>query len=155
MSYRIRGLDPAAFAPLFGLSDAALNAKGVYRYTVDARPGFPDRVTMTHMDMGEHALLLNHTHLPDDSPYRASHAIFVKEGATEAYDAEGEIPNSMRFSPLALRGIDTRGFILDADIAAGQEIEPIIDRFFDNPDIAYIHAHFAARGCFAGQIDRA
>ena len=30
-----------------------------------------------------------------------------------------------------------------------------IERFFANPNVAYIHAHYARRGCFAALIERA
>jgi hypothetical protein len=30
-----------------------------------------------------------------------------------------------------------------------------VERFFANADVAYIHAHYAKRGCFAARFDRA
>ncbi len=45
--------------------------------------------------------------------------------------------------------------MLDADVVDGMELESVIERFFSNPQVAYIHAHNAKRGCFSGQIDRA
>ena len=46
MPFRITGLSPDPFRPLFGLSDQELAAKGVRRYVADSKPGFPDRVDM-------------------------------------------------------------------------------------------------------------
>ena len=37
----------------------------------------------------------------------------------------------------------------------GAQAEALIARFFENPNVAYIHAHYARRGCFAARIDRA
>jgi hypothetical protein len=34
-------------------------------------------------------------------------------------------------------------------------LDGLIDRFFDNPNVAYLHAHYAKRGCYAARIDRA
>ena len=155
MAFRVRGLDPAPFQRYFGLSDAALAAQGVVRYEVDTQPGFPDRVTMQDMAPGETALLMNYEHLPVASPYRSRHAIFVKEGAEAPYDAVDTVPDVMHCRMLALRGFDARGFILDADLAEGDGIAPLIHRLFENPDIAYIHAHYARRGCYSGLIERA
>jgi hypothetical protein len=45
--------------------------------------------------------------------------------------------------------------MLDADVVEGRDIEGVIARFFANPDVAYIHAHNAKRGCYSGRIDRA
>ena len=44
--------------------------------------------------------------MPVDTPYRTSYAIFVREGAEEAYDAVGEVPPVMRAALLSLRGFD-------------------------------------------------
>ena len=76
MSFRILGLDPAPFRHLYGLSDDALAEHGVQRHVADAKPGFPDRVEVRDAEPGEMMLLLNYTHQPADTPYRASHAIF-------------------------------------------------------------------------------
>ena len=62
MSFRIIGLDPGPFAPLHALSDEALVARGARRCTVTAKPGFPDRVELRDLEIGETALLLNYMH---------------------------------------------------------------------------------------------
>jgi len=87
MSFRITGLSPEPFRPLFGLPDEELARRRVKRYVVDRKPGFPDRVEMCDAAIGETVLLLNHTCQPADTPYRATHAIFVREGAAKTYDA--------------------------------------------------------------------
>jgi hypothetical protein len=56
---------------------------------------------------------------------------------------------------MSLRAFDKDGMMLDADVVGGKEIETVIERFFANPDVDYIHAHNARRGCYAGRIDRA
>jgi hypothetical protein len=42
----------------------------------------------------------------------------------------------------------------DAKLAAPDEAGRAIRALFDRDDIAYIHAHNAAHGCFAARIDR-
>jgi hypothetical protein len=39
--------------------------------------------------------------------------------------------------------------------ASGDALEPVIERMFEAPEVAYIHAHNAGRGCYAARIDRA
>ncbi|MEJ1938605.1 DUF1203 domain-containing protein, partial [Nostoc sp. NIES-2111] len=80
MAFRITGLSPEPFRHLFGLSDDDLMRHGVKRYVVDTSPGYPDRIEMRDAAPGETVLLLNHVCQPADTPYRASHAIFVREG---------------------------------------------------------------------------
>ncbi|MEK7687373.1 MAG: DUF1203 domain-containing protein [Pseudomonadota bacterium] len=155
MDFRIKGLSPEPFRHLFGLSEGELARHGVVRYLVDKKPGYPDRIEMRDAEPGETVLLLNHVCQSADTPYHASHAIFVREGAEQPYDRLNEIPEVMRARLLSLRGYDARGMMLDADVAEGQNLEPIIERLFANPDIAYIHVHNAKRGCYSGCIDRA
>ncbi|WP_319532760.1 DUF1203 domain-containing protein [uncultured Cohaesibacter sp.] len=154
MTYRIKGLDPSPFQKYFGLSDSELADHGVVRYTVDTFPGFPDRIEMRDIEIGGTALLLNFEHMPVASPYRSRHAIFVREGAEVAYSQDNIVPEVMKRRQIALRGYDHRGFILDADIAEGDEIEPLILRLFQNKNIEYIQAHNAKRGCYSGLIER-
>ena len=150
----IRGLDPAPFAALYGLTDAALAERGVMRMEVDAKPSFPCRASLEDGDIGQTMLLLNYEHLPVDSPYRQSHAIFVREGETEAAQFENEVPEQLAIRMLSLRAYDAEGMMTDADLVEGGELSAAIDRFFADPSVAYLHAHNAKRGCFAARIDR-
>ena len=155
MAFRITGLSPEPFRHLFGLSEEALAEQGVVRRVVNADSGFPDRIEMREGRPGEVFLLLNHICQPADSPYRATHAIYVRDGAEEAYDQVDMVPDVMRQRLLSLRGFDADGMIVDADVAPGTEIEALIERLFANPKVAYIHAHNASQGCYSGRIDRA
>lgn len=154
MSFRITGLSPEPFRPLFGLTDEQLAAKGVRRYVADSKPGFPDRVELRDAEPGESLLLLNYTHQPANSPYNSSHAIFVLESANERYNRIDEVPEVLRVRTLSLRAFDKEDFIVDADLVDGRQIEGLIERYLDNPKVAYIHVHYAKYGCYAGRVDR-
>jgi hypothetical protein len=156
MSYVVSGLPLEPFRPLFGLSDEALAERGVVRCAVDANPGFPCRVTLEDAQPGETVLLLNYEHQSADTPYRSRHAIFVSEQARETRRVAGEIPGALRArKAISLRAFDAAGMMVDAEIAPGDALEPVIARLFAQAEVAYIHAHNAARGCYAARIDRA
>jgi hypothetical protein len=155
MSYRIRGLPAAPFRALYGLSDAALAAHGATRVTADHKPGFPDRVELRDAESGDTLLLLNYTHQPARNAYHASHAIFVREGAETSYDRVNEIPPVMRERAISLRAFDAQNLMIDAELGAGPELESLIERLLANPDVEYIQAHYAKRGCYAARITRA
>ena len=155
MNFRITGLLPDAFTHLYGRSEVELKQLGVVRYQVEQSPGFPDRIEMREGRIGETMLLINHQSQPAPTPYRATHAIFVREGATEQYTALNETPEVMRLRLLSLRAFDEAGFLLDADVAAGKDVEIVIGRLLADPAVAYIHAHNAKQGCYSGRIDRA
>ena len=154
-SFRVLGLSPERFRPLFGAVDRELAAAGAVRYTADRAFGFPDRVELRDARPGETLLLLNYVHQPADTPYRASHAIFVLEGASERYDRIDAIPQAMRDRPLSLRAFDAADMMVDADLVDGAEAETLIERFFLDERVAYVQAHYAKRGCYAARIERA
>src|SRR5947209_20285489 len=114
MTYRITGLDPAPYRPLFGLSDEELGKRGIARMTVTEKPGFPCRVTLEDGDVGESVLLLNHISHDVANPYRASHAIFVNEGADEAAEYVDRVPPVFGRRVLSLRGFDRDLMMADA-----------------------------------------
>jgi hypothetical protein len=154
MSFRITGLAPQPFQHLFGLSDEELAKHGATRYVADTKPGYPDRIEVRDAEPGETLILLNYVHQPADNPYHASHAIFVREGAETAYDRTNEIPDAMRLRQISLRAFDADDLMIDADLVDGREMDSVIERFFADPHIAYIQAHYAKRGCYAARIDR-
>ena len=158
--FRITGLPAASFTHLFGLSDADLARHQARRCLADATPGYPDRVELRDAEVGESVILVNHAHLPDAGPYRACHAIYVIEGASRSFDAVDRVPSVLRPRTLSLRAFskDERlgeAMMVDADLVEGRDVEALIARFFAKPEVAFIHAHFARRGCFACRIDRA
>jgi Protein of unknown function (DUF1203) len=155
MSFRITGLSAAPFQHLFGLPDDELALRGAKRYRVEQHPGFPDRIGLRDARPGESVLLVNHVHQPADTPYRASHAVFVAEPAGETFDRIDEVPEVMRLRLLSLRAFDATHMLVDADVVHGREVEPLIERLLGNPKVAYVQAHFAKPGCYACRVERA
>ncbi|MFN9031508.1 MAG: DUF1203 domain-containing protein [Betaproteobacteria bacterium] len=155
MHFHIQGLDPAPFIPLYGLPDEALAQRGIERVRADSCPGYPDRVELRDAEPGEALLLLNYEHLPQATPYRSRHAIFVREGAHTPFNAIDSVPAVLRRRLLSLRAFDARGYLRDADVVDGAQVEPLIERLFANPAVDFIHAHFAKPGCFAATVRRA
>src|SRR5436305_14253255 len=114
MTYVVKGLDPEPYSGLFGLPDAELAERGIVRMTVTAKPSFPCRASLTDRDIGESVLLLNHVSHDVANPYRASHAIFVTEGAERAAEYVDEVPPVFAGRALSLRGFDRAGMMTDA-----------------------------------------
>ncbi|WP_257386560.1 DUF1203 domain-containing protein [Tahibacter caeni] len=155
MHFRIRGLAPAPFLHLYGLSDAALREHGAQRRITDRQPGFPDRIELRDAQPGESLILLNYLHQPADTPYRSSHAIFVREGAERAADLVDEVPEVMYRRTISLRAFDREHDMRAAELADGDAIAPAIRRLLADPLVDYVHAHYAVRGCYAARIERA
>jgi hypothetical protein len=154
-SFRISGLDPEQFRHLFGKSDEELAARGARRYVVDESPGYPDRIEMRDLDVGEKALLVNYVHLDAASPYRSAHAVFIREGATVAYDQIDEIPEVLRRRLLSVRAFDQQAMMVAADVIDGTGLRDWITSTFDNGAVDFIDLHNAKPGCFAARVRRA
>lgn len=153
MAFQITGLNPDLFKPLIDLSATALAERGVQRKTVDAKPGYPCRITLEDAPVGETVLLLNYESHAVSTPYRHAFAIYVREHAHAAAQFENALPPVMSGRPIALRFFDADGQLVGADMfldeAAGVET---IKTALDRPDVAYIHAHNAKHGCFSAEI---
>ena len=151
MTYRIAGLDPAPYKPLFGLSDEALASRGIVRMRV-TDPTFPCRISLVDRPVGEEVLLLNHVSHDVANPYRASHAIFVSDAARGEF--VDQVPPVFQKRVLSLRGFDRDGMMIEAMLTQPGETDAGIRRLFENPDVEIIHAHNAVRGCFSAKIER-
>jgi Protein of unknown function (DUF1203) len=155
MTYVIEGLPLDDFRPLFGQPDEELARRNVRRVVADSAPGYPCRVKLEDVPKGESLLLLNHEYQPARTPYQGRHAIFVSESATAPARYVHQVPAVLTVRKMiSLRGFDPNGWMEDADVVPGAEVERLILKLFENPKIAYLHAHNAGRGCFAARIDR-
>lgn len=155
MSFLIHALPIAPFANLFAMSDDALRARGALRRVVDKKPGFPCRVSLVDGEIGETVLLVHYEHQSARTPFRASHAVYVREHAVQAQCAIGEVPELLRSRMLSLRGFDAQGMLVEADLVDGRALEPALERLLSSPNIDYLHLHYAKPGCYAAKATRA
>ena len=155
MSFRITGLSPAPFRAMFSLDDAQLAALGAQRLFADDNSGYPCRVSLAHAAPGEELILMSFPHQAAHSPYRAAGPIYARKSATVAFDALNTVPEPVRVRLLSVRAYDAADMIVDAEVVDGGEIEALIERFFARQDVAYLHIHYARRGCYACRVDRA
>ena len=153
MTYQIAGLDPASFQPLFAMTDSELADRGARRVTAAASRGYPCRVSLADAREGNDLILLHHVSHDVATPYRSAYAIYVRQGAEQARFTDTP-PPILEGRPLGLRGFDAGGMLQDALLALPGEADAKIRQLFANPQIATIHAHNAAHGCFAARIER-
>ena len=154
MSFQVSALDVNQFSHLFGRDDETLGRSGVLRVVVDEDPGYPCRVSLQDAPVGESALLLNFEHQTATSPYRSSHAIFVREWAEQAWPAENEVPDFLRQRLLSVHAFDAGGMMLEAEVVDGEELEALIETMFRIELVSYLHIHNARRGCYAALVER-
>ena len=154
MSFRVQGLHPAEFEHLFGLDDASLAKHKAKRYVTDENGGYPCRITLEDVGAGENLLLVNYAHQPCATAYASQGPIFVREKHATRAEWIDEIPDQLQVRLISLRAYDRNDMMVDADVVDGKDLKPLVERFLANKEVAYLHAHFARRGCFAAKIER-
>ncbi len=155
MDFRITGLSPESFKPLFGLNDSTLADLGMRRAIADDATSFPCRVSLAHAEPGEELILLSFEHQAAHSPYRATGPIYVRRVAAMAFDAVNVIPEPVRTRLLSVRAYDAQDLIVEAEVVDGEVSEPLMAAFFQREEVAYLHVHYARRGCYACRVERA
>ena len=154
MKFQISAVPSATFDELFTLNDEQLAARGAKRSIVDAKPGFPCRVSLADAELGEGVILVPYRHQPADSPYQASGPIFVREAAQQAFPDLNAVPDVLRSRLLSVRAYDANDLMAGADVVEGGQLETVVSRFLRNEKVQYLHVHFARPGCYACRIDR-
>ena len=154
MTYRIEGLPRDAYSYLMRMSEGELATLHARRVTADSKPGFPCRVTLEDAEPGETLILFNHVSHDVPTPFRSAYAVYVRETAAEPACYVDEPPPVFAGRALGLRGFDGEGMLRGALLALPGEADEKIRALFERPEIATIHAHNAAAGCFAAKIVR-
>ena len=155
MSFQIHALSPLQFESLFALSDTELRKVRAVRKVVDAKPGFPCRISLTDADIGETVILVNFEHQSAESPFKAAHAIFVRENAEQAFPEIGVIPEMFETRLISIRAFDDKHYMIDADVVNGSRLSESIPAILQDTRVAYLHLHNAKLGCFAARVTRA
>jgi hypothetical protein len=154
MGFQISALNIDQFSHLFGQDREALARQGVQRMVADNKPGFPCRVSLLDAEVGENVLLMNYEHQPMPTPFRSSHAIFVRECASQAIPGRNEVPEMFRHRLLSVRAFDASGMMIDADVIDGERLESMIEHMLANKSADNLHIHNAKLGCYAALVKR-
>ena len=152
--FTARGLSPEPFQALFKLSDEELEKRRARRLIADSKPGFPCRVSLQDAEAGEEVILTNFVHLDSQSPFHSAHAIYVRKGATPAAPCRDRLPEMLCGRLLSIRAFDADDMLLRADVVEGEQAEQVIQQFFEDPSVQFLHVHFAKMGCYACRVDR-
>ena len=154
MDFYVQGLEASQFRHLFGKSDEYLARQGARAYIADAKPGFPCRVSLCEADPGQRIILLNYEHQPAQTPFRSSHAIFVRDGSVTASFQQNEVPDSLRIRQLSVRAFDDGDMMLDARLIEGKNAASCFRDMLSDPACQYLHVHNASRGCYLARINK-
>lgn len=154
MTYRIQGLARESFLPLFAMDAAELAARGALRVTADSDAGYPCRISLEDARIGESLILLNFASHDVPTPFRTTYAIYVRETAGEPPCFVDGMPPYLERRTLGLRAFDEAGMLRAATLAMPGEADSAVRELLGRPEVASVHAHNAAHGCFLALIER-
>ncbi|HEY8144807.1 MAG TPA: DUF1203 domain-containing protein [Kofleriaceae bacterium] len=117
--------------------------------------GRPCRACLEDSRAGEAMLLFSYSPFSQPRPYRSVGPIFIHAHACAPPRDRSVVPDQLRRRLLALRSYDREDRMLEADIVAGTELEPALERLLADPAASVVHVHNARPGCFACAIRRA
>jgi hypothetical protein len=123
--------------------------------TTDAPRSNPCRHCLRLTDPGERLIVFAYRPFETSGPYAEVGPIFIHAGACDPYSEASGIPLDFRERPLTLRAYDARGNIHCAEVAGAGAAEEVLERFFADPAVAFVHARNPAWGCFDFRLDRA
>ena len=154
MTYRIEGLKPEPFRPLFVMNEAELASRNARLAVADREGGYPCRVSLQDAAPGDRLLLVSHVSHDVQTPFRTRYAIYVREKADRPASFEDEVPTYLDRRTLGLRGYDSAGMLRAAALAMPGEADFRIRELLGEARVATIHAHNAAHGCFLARVER-
>lgn len=154
MKFKIKALDHQEFKSLFDFSDNELKEKGIKRMIVDAKPGYPCRVSLEDAEIGEEVLLIPYKHHKTTSPYQATGPVFVRKGVKTKLLDINEIPIMLNHRLLSFRGYDKDGIMVEAQTQSGSDTQNIVEQIFENKEVEYIHIHNSSPGCYNCEVNR-
>ncbi len=154
MSFQIHALPHDQFDHLFTMSDSGLANERAVRTTVNTSPGYPCRVSLSDANIGETVILVNYEHQAADSPYRAAHAIYVRENIKQAFPEIDVVPELFDNRLISIRAFDDKHHIVQADVVDGSCLKEAILKVFQDAKVEYLHLHNAKPGCYLARVTR-
>jgi hypothetical protein len=86
-------------------------------------------------------------------PYSETGPIFVHAGPCERYATSYEFPADFR-NGRVIRAYNSQHEIIAAEVANGGGPEPVIERFLQKPETAFVHVRSASHGCYTMGVER-
>ena len=121
--------------------------------TADAPRGYPCRHCLRWAQPGERMILFPYAAIAPGRPYSESGPIFVHADACEPYAATDQFPPEFR-NGRVVRAYNSQHDIIEAEVVNGEGPEPVIERFLQKPETAFVHVRSASRGCYTMEVER-
>jgi hypothetical protein len=119
----------------------------------DSPTGYPCRHCLRFAKPGERMILFTYSSIPAGHPYSETGPIFVHADPCRRYCEVHEYPDDFR-NGRVFRAYNANYDMIDAEVANGREPEAVIEKLFQNPETAFVHARSVTRGCYTFGVER-
>lgn len=121
----------------------------------DSYPGYPCRRCLRDAEVGDVVSLVSYDPFAGTSPYTQPGPIFLHSDGCRRFVPSDRMPAQLLRRQLAVRAFDDAHMMREARVVAGTCLEATARDLLEDGEIAYLHVHNAAPGCWAVRIDRA
>jgi hypothetical protein len=143
---RTEAAEAARRSATFGASDHAV-------VTADSPMGFPCRHCLRWAQPGERMVLFPYAAIPPGRPYSESGPIYVHAEPCQRYAATDQYPDDFRKNRV-IRAYNSANDMIAAEVADGIQPEAVVEKFLQNPEVAFVHIRSVSHGCYTMQIER-
>ena len=119
---------------------------------VDSPHSAPCRHCLQWAKPGERVILFSYDAIEPGGPYSERGPIFVHAEPCRRYE-EAEYPPEFR-TGRAFRAYNANTDLIDACLPNGETPEAVVEKLFENPETAFVHARSATHGCYTFKIER-
>ncbi|MFL6514237.1 MAG: DUF1203 domain-containing protein [Chthoniobacterales bacterium] len=120
--------------------------------TVEEPHTAPCRHCLEWAQPGERVILFPYHAVAVGRPYSESGPIFVHAESCPRYEDQS-YPSEFRQGRV-FRAYDSEQNLIDARQLNGEQPEAVIEKLFENPDTAFVHARSATHGCYTFGVER-
>ena len=114
------------------------------------------RRCLRRFNPGERRLLFKYRPFQREGVFAEAGPIYIHENDCRP---DGEIltsyPDDFRELPLLLRAYTQNDEQVDSKLIQNGDAETVVQKFFDDPNVAFIHLRDGESGCYYGRIERA
>jgi hypothetical protein len=121
--------------------------------TANSPDGYPCRHCLRWAQPGERMILFPFAAIAPGRAYAESGPIFVHAEPCERYAPTLEFPPDFRKGRV-IRAYNSQHEIIAAEVGNGEGPEPVIERFLQKPETAFVHVRSASHGCYTMEIER-
>jgi Protein of unknown function (DUF1203) len=116
----------------------------------------PCRRCLRNATVGEELALASYDPFTVRSAYAGEGPVFVHAHGCEPFaPVPGAISEQVDGRMLSIRAYDGDALMTEAAVTRGEEFRERATGLLADPQVAFLHVHFAGPGCFAFRVDRA